>query len=443
MTELDGRRFRILIGVATGIGLALRGWWVSYATRTPQGLFDMARYLGYGKAIADGKGYIEFTGYPTAYYPPGYPYFAGVVTWLSRPFTDDATMPIALTQALLGVLTIVLVAYVARRTAGRAVAVVAAFVYAIYPNLVMHTGIVLGETLNIFLTFVFVAIVVRRPMGEEQRWPWMLGAGVALGLGLLVRPVTGALLLVLVGVWWLARRDDRGSVLRSTGFVVVGIGLCVAPWIVRNAIRMDAFVPMSTNTGDNLCIGYQPDANGSFTLSENCAIGDPFQGPASEIATDQEKTDYALEQIRDDPGRVPWLVWKRTDYTWVKNGDHDAVTWAQDFYTNPWMPKPTRDRIIWWSDAIYWSVLASGAVGLVILVRRRRPEGVLLVGSFLTTAILPLAFFGESRFKVPAVPFLVIASAVALVAAADAVRGQSRRLSSTSREITGASRPVP
>ena len=47
---------------------------------------------------------------------------------------------------------------------------------------------------------MFVAIVVRRPMGEEQRWPWMLGAGVALGLGLLVRPVTGALLLVLVGV---------------------------------------------------------------------------------------------------------------------------------------------------------------------------------------------------------------------------------------------------
>ena len=51
--------------------------------------------------------------------------------------------------------------------------------------------------------------------------------------------------------------------------------------------------------------------------------------------------------------------------------------------------------------------------------------------------------FGESRFKVPAVPFLVIASAVAMVAAVDAVRGQSRRLSSTSREITGASRPVP
>src|SRR5690606_29518134 len=109
--------------------------------------------------------------------------------------------------------------------------------------------------------------------------------GVLLGSALLVRPVTAAIFPVVVLGWWLARRDLR-SVARSSAVLMAGVLLCVAPWIVRNAIRMDGFVPMSTNTGDNLCIGYEPGAKGAFAFTPNCAIGDPFQGPASEIAAD-------------------------------------------------------------------------------------------------------------------------------------------------------------
>ena len=61
-----------------------------------------------------------------------------------------------------------------------------------------------------------------------------------------------------------------------------------------------------------------------------------------------------------------------------------------------------------------WSVAAVGAGGLVLSALRRRPEDLLLVGSAVMTAAVPLAFFGDSRFKVPVIPLLVVAAAVAV-----------------------------
>ena len=45
---------------------------------------------------------------------------------------------------------------------------------------------------------------------------------------------------------------------------------------------------------------------------------------------------------------------------------------------------------------------------------RRRPEDLFLVGSALMTALVPLAFFGDTRFKVPVIPLLIIAAATLL-----------------------------
>lgn len=406
-------RFRRLVCVAALIGLAVRTSWMLWATRTPTGLFDPARYLGYGDRIADGLGYVEFTGHPTAYYPPGYPYFVGLVTWLSRPFVDDATKFVVAAQVLLGTATIVLVAYVARRLGGRTAGLVAAFGYALYPNLVMHSGVLLGETLNIFLMMSFLAVILRRPLNDDTSPRWTALGGVLLGLALLVRPVTAALLPVLVVAWWFAGRDVRGA-LRKTVALSAGVAICLVPWVVRNAVRMYAFIPMSTNTGDNLCIGYQPDANGAFSFNDNCAIGDPFGGPASEVSTDKAKTRYALGQIRENPGRIPWLLWRHAYFTWFRDGDHDAVSAAQDYYTAAWMAPQTNDRIERVADFAYWAVAGCGVVGLVLLGLRRRPEDLLLVGSFVVTAGLPLLFFGETRFKVPAVPLMIVAAAVAV-----------------------------
>lgn len=74
------------------------------------------------------------------------------------------------------------------------------------------------------------------------------------------------------------------------------------------------------------------------------------------------------------------------------------------------MSEATEARLIWIADRYYWLVVAAGMVGLVQLARRRDPEAMVLVGSAAMTALIPLAFFGDQRFKVPVMPLLIIAA---------------------------------
>jgi 4-amino-4-deoxy-L-arabinose transferase-like glycosyltransferase len=397
----------------TAAGLALRLAWVRWATREPREIFfDPSRYLGYARAIADGKGMVEvFSGDPTAYYPPGYPWFLGAVVWASEPFTDRPAMAAAAVQAAIGAASIVLVAYVTRRLAGRTAALVGAAVFALYPNLIFHSGVLLGETLYNFLFLAFLAVVLSRPWGVGFGRRRILMAGMVLGLAVLVRPISLAVIPVVIGCWVWARKDWRiawrwGSVL------VAGVLVCILPWTVRNAVRMDHFVPISTNTGDNLCIGHGDGATGAFEPLEYCDV--PYalvDGKEAEIAADEAKTRLARDGFVRNIEREPYLLWARLYYTWIRDGDHDALFAAQEFRRNRWMAIPTESRLIRVADWYYWAVVVTGLVGMVALVRRREPEGLALVGCAVMTALVPLAFFGDARFKVPVIPMLIIAAA--------------------------------
>lgn len=410
MTE---RRYRRLLAVVILVGLALRVAWVLWVSREPQGIFlDPTRYLGYARQIADGNGMTEsLTGDPTAYYPPGYPWFLGIVTWVSRPFTDEPWLAAGLIQAVLGTVSIALVASVAKRLAGPVAALVAAVLYALYPNLIFHTGALLGETLYNVLFLAFLALLLSRPWDAGFHPGRIVACGVLLGLAVMVRPISLAVIPVVVLCWLAARKDHRVTI-RWTLALLLGVVVCILPWTIRNEIRLHAFVPISTNTGDNLCIGHADGATGAFQPLEACETEYEFlDGLPAELGSDKEKQRIALRGMVDNIDREPWLLWRRTYYMWVRDGDHDGLFAVQSYRQDRWMALPTEARLIWIADRVYWVVVAAGLVGLVQLARRREPEALVLVGSTLVTALIPLLFFGDQRFKVPVIPLLIIAAA--------------------------------
>jgi 4-amino-4-deoxy-L-arabinose transferase-like glycosyltransferase len=435
------RAFRPAVAVAALVGLALRVVWGRWVARPPQGLVDPARYLGYARAIADGHGFIEpWSGFPTAYYPPGYPWFLGIVTWAGTPLTDDLPLLVAMVQAVLGAASVVLGALVARRLAGPRAGMVAAAGLALYPNLIFHAGAILGETLYITLFLTFLVVGLGRSWPRDLTNRRALAAGVVLGLAVMVRPISLAVLPLVVAVWWWSLRD-RGRALRVGGLLVAGVAVCIVPWTIRNAIRLDAFVVLSTNTGDNLCIGHAPDATGAFSADEWCATDHRFlDGPPAEVGADQEKTRRALEAILEDPGREPWLLWRRFWFMWVRDGDHDGVIAVQSYRLDPFLSRSTEARLAYTADVAYWLVLATGLVGTAGLLRRRRPEDVLLVGAAVLTALVPLAFFGDTRFKVPVIPLLIIAAATLVGGRGDDPRARVR---AETPEPDGAGSPAP
>jgi 4-amino-4-deoxy-L-arabinose transferase-like glycosyltransferase len=414
------RRYRTILGAIAAAALAVRLAWVAWAARRPTSFFlDPARYLGYAEQIAAGNGMVEgITGDPTAYYPPGYPWFLGVVVWASQPFTDRVWITAGIVQAVLGAATVLLAARVARRLSGPTAGLVAAGVMALYPNLIFHTGALLGETLYNVLFLAFLALLIGRGWTESFGWWRLLGCGVLLGLAVMVRPISLAVIPV-VALAFLWSRKDWGIALRWTAVLTLGVVACVVPWTVRNAVRLDAFVLISTNTGDNLCIGHADGATGSFTTLEACTVPYPFtDGLSAELKADKAKQRIAREGFVDNIEREPWLMWRRVYFMWVRDGDHDGLFAVQSYRQDRWMAIPTEARFIWIADRAYWLVVAAGLVGLVQLARSRQPEAFVLVGATVMTAAVPLIFFGDSRFKVPVIPLLIVAAAT-LVRRAD------------------------
>lgn len=408
---MSPRAQRGVLGAITALALALRLGWARFVNRPPQSLADPARYVGYAEAISRGKGMVEWTGHPTAYYPPGYPWFAGVVTWLARPFTDQPWTAIIVVQAVIGAVTVLLGARIARELAGPVAGLIAAFVLAVYPNLVYHSGVVLGETLFNALFLGFLASLLPVLRTSERAHPrTLVVSGALLGAAVMVRPISLAVLPVILLARWWAARDPREA-LRSTALITTAVLACVLPWTIRNLVRMDSFVPISTNTGENLCIGNSPDADGAFTLSDHCDFGSVLESPRDEVEIDSRKTRYALGRVVAEPARQPWLIWRRFWFTWIRDGDHDGIVAAQSYNTDPWMEPGTRRSLARIADVSYWVVAPAGVAGAVLMARRRRARDLAVIGAMLAVATVPLAFFGDARFKVPAIPLLIVLAA--------------------------------
>lgn len=407
-------RSTVLVGAAVLVGLAVRVVWVAYAARQPVGLYDPARYAGFAAEIAKGHGYVEpLTGKPTAYYPPGYPYFLGIIDAVLRhtPLSDDLVLMAGYGQAVIGAATCAAGAVVARRLLSPAAGAVAAFGLALYPNLVFHSAALLSETLYNFLFLAALAVLCWRPWSEGLSRHRLVGFSVLFAAAVLTRPISVAVLPFLFLAWWV----DAGrpvAALRRLGVVVAVLVMVLVPWTIRNAVRMDSFVAVSTNTGDNLCIGHYPDARGAFALTERCRVQHDLirGGPEGEVRHDHEATSLGLHYLWGHLSREPWLVTQRARYLF--ESDHDGVLAVQSYRADHWMPDGTETMFSRIADAYYAPVALLGAIGLVMMALTRRPERLLLVGASLATVAVPLAFFGDSRFKVPVMPLLTVSAAV-------------------------------
>lgn len=427
-----GRRIRDdrgLAGIAgaAAVGLVLRVVTVVVASRTPQGLVDPARYFRYAEAIGRGEGMVEVLsgGQPTAYFPPGYPYFLGSIQAVltHTPLPDDLPLFGGLAQAVVGTISIVVVGLLARRLASPAAGVVAAAILALYPNQVLHTATLLSETLSIALLLGFLLALVPPGLG---RWPgplaWrrLVGAGFLLGGLLLVRPVTVGVAGAAVVAWLVAGEGWRRTATRTAAVVGVAL-LCLAPWTVRNLVRMDSFVLLSTNTGDNLCIGHAPTAGGGFDQPLECMTGTGVQGGVEdEVSSDQEKTRRALRFIREDWRREPGLAVNRFEI--LVERDDDSVRALQSYGEDPWAIGDHEALVGGILNGTWFVVGGLGAVGLVRLAWSRKAEQLLLPLSVLAVLAAPLLTFADSRFKAPIVPLLAVGAAALLTRSGPAER---------------------
>jgi len=417
------------------LAAVLRGLWVAYATRTPSGVFDPAVYFAAGEQISRGLGYTTASGggggfrfltlppEPTAFFPPGWPYVLGGIFWIARhtPIPDDLPQVGTAFNAALGVASVWLVYAISRRLLGTTVALWAALIVALWPNLVFHTAILFSETLYTVLILGALLLVVRSPW-PDGRIPRgaLVGFGAVLGLAALTRPPG---LILLLAVWVAAWTGGAGwrRGLAQAGIAALAAFVVILPWTIRNVVEMDSPVAISTNLGDNLCLGHNPDATGYFTPTGHCAGPRASSAQREEILRNRANIKEAFTFAIHNPIREVELVGLRARYLMV--GDHDAVNGVEYYSGAPFLNRDLRPVMMRGSDVWYYAMLVLALVGLPALLRRRDPRLAMLALSALFLLLSSLEFIGDPRYHVPVMPLVAIAAALGLVGLIDRVRG--------------------
>jgi 4-amino-4-deoxy-L-arabinose transferase-like glycosyltransferase len=416
--------------VVGAVAALIRLVWVLVMSRTPQGLSDLTLYPGFANTIASGRGYLSLGEHPTAYYPPGYPYFLGGIQWLLDlvGLDDHLVVTAGLVQALLGGVAAGAVVVVGWRLTGAdrrgiRVGVVAGVLVACWPNLIVHSSLMLSETLftAVFCVLLATLVCLTDADGQVVRGRFV-AAALLLGVCTLIRPQAALLLTpAIVVVWVLGGLGWRRTLQRALA-LVAGVLVVLTPWIIRNAVQLDAFVPLSTNTGDNLCMGFNDDASGGFMVAEDCETGEFYvDGPGAEVRRDGENRAAALSWALSNPTRLPGLSWDKLRLTYID--DRDGLRALESFGDDVFLSDGARTTLGRVMDVYFFTVLALAAVGAVLLAprawreRRRDSTALLLLAVTLAGVVVPIASFADTRFKVPVAPCFALLAAVTVGAA--------------------------
>jgi 4-amino-4-deoxy-L-arabinose transferase-like glycosyltransferase len=292
-------------------------------------------------------------------------------------------------------------------------------VLALWPNLVLYAGVLLSETLFVAALAVFVAAVLSVEDGDGRlRVGVAVLAAAALGVATLVRPQVLVVLPALVVAWLVARRPWR-RLARDLAFLCAGVVVALSPWVIRNAVVLDAFVPLSNNGGDNLCVGFHPGATGHFEVPPSCDTGEFYtDGPAAELRREDETTARARRWATGHLGALPALSIRKLWYTYDSDGD--GLRAVESYEQDRFLPDGLRSILHGVTAIGYVVVVAATLVGMLLALRRwwRDRGRSVAVGSVVAMAVLsllvPVAFFGDARFKVASAPLVALLAGVGI-----------------------------
>jgi len=386
------RRWLLTLAV---IALVVRlGWAFLMIDRSPR--FDEVKYIGHATRLAAGEGYVDEDGTRVAYWPVGYPALLSLLFRLTGP-SQAAAVGL---QIVLSVMTCLLLSVVGSRVLGRRTGGLAGLLLALYPTYVMYSTLSLTEPL---FTFLLVGSVSALTLTGSERPIWQIAAGVLLGLATLTRPLVVLFPLLIPFGLRQQGRSWRKSI--STSLVVGVVALVtISPWLWRNHDLTGRWTTLSTTGGINFWVGNNPEARGGYVRPEGLEVA----------LQDEDGYDYhrgfslGWSEILANPARALYRLPLKVSHLVAL--ETDGVLWnLKGFERDP--PKLVVLVLLLLANIAYVVVL-----GTAVMAFLARGESTLLERFTILLCVYMLAivmvFFGDPRFHLPLMPFLLLFSSM-------------------------------
>lgn len=393
MTELGRRFLWVFMGLALvlriGFGLTLSGLTASSDEVHWDG---MARSFWLSGVLHPDVG---------TYRPPLYPLM------LSGIYRMTGYAPIAarIWQALIGTATCVVLYKIGQRIGGERVGVTSAVLGSIYPLFIFFSGVLMAETLLVFLTVSVLLLVLRFESVPTVGRAGALGA--VLGLSALCKPILLPWVALFLLPWWCSCRLGKGRRFIVMLVAVGSIALMIAPWTLRNALVTGYFVPISSNVGINLIIGNEPGSIGVY----------------------QDRVDYLemfddLTYFEENPvvkDRLAVLI----ALNWIFKSPIHFLRLGGKKFLQFWSPLARTESLLRNLTALFSSgpLIIIGGFGVWKL--RNRPEGWVVASMLVSLSLIHTIFFVHTRFRLPADAMLIGPAAYVMVMWWKRIKGKS------------------
>ena len=346
---------------------------------------------------------------------PLWPFIMSVIYFITGPKNFYAR----LFFCFLGSATCVLVYLFVKDIFGKRIALITGAIASIYPWLFIYDGWLYSESLYTFLLVAFTYSLYRLQRVAQWHWTtsdnifliillywlqraswrrWMILSGVLLGLASLARP-NGQFLIVLLFAWalvmLLAKMASWQTIIKSTLIITCIAAILIAPWTLRNYKVTHTFVLVVSGGGNVLSGAYNDTALKEGGIWEPQAKIRPKIGAA-------DNTAYALHWISTHISSMPYLLSKHFINMWEPHTYEEGL---------PFIEFPTRisSQIVWNMLLIVsFPIFLLAAFGLLVTWKRWKKHLFVVYLVIALNIIQNIAFYGNSRFRAPIEPLLVL-----------------------------------
>jgi 4-amino-4-deoxy-L-arabinose transferase-like glycosyltransferase len=351
-------------------------------------LFSKAPDLGFlACSLSSGHGLSSpfggSTG-PTAFLAPGYPGVVALVFYFFGSYSLASAVLMMLLQTVFGVLTVAAIISVAGQLFGAATAKIAGTFWAVSPPLLWLPAVLWDTSLSALLLMGMVTLALRC-VEKPANGLWAAMGGYC-GLAMLVNPSLTLALFAVAG-WAAWQTHCRAWI---CWLVLLAV---FAPWPLRNASVLHAFIPLRSNFGYEVWQGNHSGASGMFDarlepLKNKQEYGDYVR--EGEVVYMRSKSMLAMAYVRAHPGEFLRLSATRVVRFWTGAGS-EVNSGIVELH------------------AVLTSLL--GLLGLALLYRRSRTTALLFL---LPVVIFPLPYYithPDFRFRLLLDPLLTVLSA--------------------------------